>query len=257
MERADSAIRTINRVCDILNSYGEGETMLTLTEISKKIGIPKSTTHRLMEALSSQGLLNRDSDGRSYRLGYQLIRWGILSQNSLDLRNTALPLLRNLAMETGETAVLSVRAANYGIWIETVESKYPVRLAMRIGKPLHLHAGASSKVLWAFLQESEVEQILNEIDLIPLKTNTITQKDKMRQELDKIRQRGYATSFEETDDGVMGVAAPVFNHTGKPIAGIGIVAPVSRISEDKVPEIAKLVINTGRSLSRLLGTGMD
>jgi DNA-binding IclR family transcriptional regulator len=116
-----------------------------------------------------------------------------------------------------------------------------------------LHAGASAKVLWAFLPEPEIKRILDEIDLVPLRPNTITSRVGMCAELAAIRQRGYATSFEETDLGAMGVAAPVCDHTGQVIAGIGIAAPLSRISPEKVQEIAPVVLEAGRELSRLLG----
>lgn len=253
MQRADSSIRTINRVCDILNSFHENETDLTLTEISSRIGIPKSTTHRLIQALKSQELLISENDHQSYRLGFQLIRWGTLAQKSINIRNIALPIMRSLTQITGESSVLSIRIGNTGVWIEMVESEHPVRLELRMGKSLQLHAGASSKVLWAFLPEPEMEQILSEIDLIPVTPNTITDKNKMREELFKGHRLGYVTSFEETDIGAMGIAAPVFDHQCHVIAGIGIVAPNSRISPDQIPEIGKQVIQAGKELSKMMG----
>ncbi len=127
------------------------------------------------------------------------------------------------------------------------------RLAMRVGQSLQLHAGASSKVLWAFLPDEEIERILHEIEYIPLEKNTITDPERMRAELGAIRERGYATSFEETDSGAMGVAAPVYDHAGQAVAGIGIAAPAARIPPARVPEIARTVLEASRELSRRLG----
>ncbi|MEI8130870.1 MAG: IclR family transcriptional regulator [Leptolinea sp.] len=253
MQRADSSMRTINRICDILNSFRENETDLTLTEISSRIGIPKSTTHRLIQSLKSQELLINENDRQSYRLGFQLIRWGTMAQKSINIRNIALPIMRSLTQITGESSVLSIRTGNTGVWIEMVESEHPVRLEMRMGKSLSLHAGASAKVLWAFLPEADMEQILSEIELIPITPNTIIDKNKMREELIKGRNQGYVTSFEETDIAVMGIAAPVYDHHGHVIAGIGIVAPTSRITPEQTPEIGKQVIQAGHDLSKMIG----
>jgi len=253
MPRAPSDLRTINRLCDILNSFTDSERVLTLSEISRKIGLPKSTTYRFLEALQSKGLVYSEPGGRGFHLGYQLIRWGRLAQSSIDLRNYALPVLRNLTDTTGETSILSMRFGNASTWIEMIESPHPVRLAMRIGETLHLHAGASSKVLWAFLPEEEIETILGQIELVALEKNTITDAQQMRDELSLIRERGYATSFEETDVGAMGIAAPVYDHTHRAVAGIGIAAPITRVSEDRVPELAGLIREAGRRLSLRLG----
>lgn len=257
MNKANSANRTINRTCDILNCFSEEELNLTLTEISNQIELPKSTTHRLLDALQSQGLLSYNPSKRCYFLGYTLIRWGALAQSGLDLRNASLPFLRSLTEATDETSILSVRYGNIGMCIEKIESSQPVRLAMNIGQRLALHSGASSKVLWAFLPEKEIEEILDSIDLVPLMTNTITTPERMKEELKKIRKDGYATSFEETDRGAMGIAAPIYDYSGNPIAGIGIAAPISRISRDQVPEYAKKVVDIAKRFSKHMGAVLN
>ncbi len=253
MPQADSTSRAINRVCDILNCFTEREPVLTLTDISRRIGLAKSTSHRFLQALESQGLVTSEPNGRGFRLGYQLIYWGTLAQTSIELRNEALPVLRQLAERTGESAILSIRVGNSATWVEMIESRHPVRLAMKIGQRLHLHAGASSKVLLAFLADEEIEQLLPQIDLTPLEKNTITTQQDLREELHAIRKLGYATSFEETDLGAMGVAAPVYDHSGQVVGGIGIAAPSNRIPPESVPAIAPFILEASHSLSRRLG----
>ncbi len=255
MENESRGISTVNRLCSILNAFSEEKKVLTLTEISRMVSLPKSTTFRLLSALESKGMLTRDADGRNYRLGYTLIQLGILAQNSIELRNLALPVLRKLSEETRETSVLSVldRYNNVGVWVDQIESTQAVHWSRRVGNPLKLHAGASSKVLWAFLPDQDVEAILNQIELTPFLPNTITSKERMRAEIMEIRRCGYAVSFEETDSGAMGVAAPIYNHTNQPVAGIGIIGPVARIFEEQIPEIAGHVLQASQELSRALG----
>jgi IclR family KDG regulon transcriptional repressor len=256
MTVSESRISTLGRVCDILNCFGEEHELLTLTEIARCVALPKSTVHRILTGMECQGMINRDPYGRGFQLGYQLVRWGILAQLSINLRNIALPVMRTLVKQTSETAVLSVRYGNTAIWIETVESDQPVRIALRTGKPLSLHAGASSKILWAFLPEDEIERILGQIDLRPIQVNTITDRQHMLHELKVIRNIGYAVSNEETDQGAMGIAAPVYDHQGNLTAGIGIVAPTSRVTMDKVPAYAQHVLEAGYSLSQRMGATM-
>lgn len=253
MPPVDLGISTLDRVCAILNAFSESTPTLTLTEISRRVGLPKSTTHRMLEALERQGMIIPDPQARGFQIGYQVIRWGTQALNSLDIRKAALPIMRSLAELTHETVVLSCRYGTTAIWLEVIESSYPVRLAMRIGQPLSLHAGASAKVLWGFLSDDEIETILQQIDLTPIQPKTITDRQSMRDELRAIRERGYATSFEETDPGAMGIAAPIFDHTGLTIAGIGIAAPISRIQYDAVPRIAPLIVDAGRQLSQQMG----
>jgi DNA-binding IclR family transcriptional regulator len=253
-----SAGRSIIRIADILNCFSVEEPVHNLTVISKRLALPKSTTHRLLTTLVSQGFLMRDVHGRGYQLGYQLLHWGMVAQAALDLRNEALPILRVLSRSVDETAILTVRDGMRGLYLEIVASSQPVRLMMQVGQRLRLHAGASSKVLLAFLPEAEIERILSAIELLPLTPHTITDPAQVRAELATIRQRGYATSFEETDHGAMGIAAPVYDRAGQPVAGIGIAAPLTRIPPERVAEVAPWVIDASHQLSARLGApGLD
>jgi IclR family KDG regulon transcriptional repressor len=246
-------LRTIRRIATLLNCFSRETPALSLSQISERLSLPRSTTHRLLKAMEAEGFLMRHPATRKYRLGYRLLYWGRQVQDALDLRDMSLPVLQELARSTGETAILSVRDGNEGICLEMVESNQPVRLAMHVGKRLMLHAGASAKVLWAFLPDAELRRILSEIDLVALKPNTITDPDKVYRELMTIREQGYATSFEETDSEAMGIAAPVYDCNGQAVAGIGIAAPISRIPPVQVPRVAPLVVDAGQQVSARLG----
>jgi DNA-binding IclR family transcriptional regulator len=253
MPKADSTIRTINRVCDILNCFNNRITRLTLTEISIKVGIPKSTTHRLLEALKSQGFVNYDAQNRTFQLGYQLIRWGTDAQAGVDVRNISLPYLHELTDITGETSILSIRNGYSGFCLEMIESLHPMHLSMRVGQPLFLHAGSSSKVLWAFIPDEEIENILAHIELVPLMDSTITDEQKMLAELHSIRERGYARSFEETDKDAMGISAPIYDHSNKLVAGVGVIAPISRVTAEVEQKMIEKVVYTAKMISKLMG----
>jgi DNA-binding IclR family transcriptional regulator len=249
----DSPGRGVVRIADVLNCFTVEEPVHNLTAISRRVGLAKSTTHRLVNALVSQGLLMRDVHGRGYQLGYQVLHWGMVAQAGLDLRAEALPILRSLARNVDETAILTVRDGMRGLYLDIVESSHPVRLAMQVGQLLRLHAGASSKVLLAFLPDGEIERILGSIELLKIGPRTITDAGQLRADLAAICRRGYAASFEETDQGAMGIAAPVYDRNGQPLAGIGVAAPLTRIPPERVREVAPLVVAAARQLSERLG----
>lgn len=253
VETIGCGINTLDRVCDILNLFTEEDHVLTLSNISRRLQLPKSTAHRMLAAMLLRGLLIRDPYDRGYQLGFQLLQWGTLARSSLDIRNIALPVMKALVNTINETVVLSMRYGNSAIWVEVVESEQPVRIALRTGKPLSLHAGASSKILWAFLPQEEMEAMFGVIHLAPLFANSIIESEKMRTELKKIRELGYAVSYEETDPGAMGIAAPVYDHLNCLVAGLGMVAPAARVTTDRVEVYAQKVREASVELSRRLG----
>ncbi|MDR3573165.1 MAG: IclR family transcriptional regulator [Anaerolineaceae bacterium] len=253
MIKAESDFRTVSRICSILNSFNNDKAVLTLTEISRRINLPKSTTCRFLQALEGEGMVYSDPGCKGYRLGFQLIHWGTMAQDSIDLREDALPILRHLTETTGESSILSMRFGNVGTWVEIVESRHLLRLAMQVGRSFPLYAGASSKVLLAFLSDPEIERILGGIEFKPIKKNTITDLENLCEELRLTRARGYAVSFEEIDVGAMGIAAPVYDHAGQLAAGIGILAPITRVPEVRVPEMVSFIMEASHELSKRLG----
>jgi IclR family transcriptional regulator, KDG regulon repressor len=254
MPENDHSSRAVERLCTILNVFEDRQPVLTLAEIAAKSGLPKSTTHRMINSLTAHGLIVRDDPALpSYRLGYQLIRWGTLAQDSITLRKIAQPFMRQLVNILNESAVLSICQDSAALWIELVECSQPVRITMRAGVPQPLHAGASSKVLLAFLPEKDGCRYLEQTPLAKLCKNTLTDPQALKNEMRVIRQQGYATSYEETDEGAMGIAAPIFDHQNQLAAGIGIVAPAARILPGQVPGMASRIVSTAHEISRCLG----
>jgi IclR family KDG regulon transcriptional repressor len=247
-----SGVRTVDRAAAILGCFSVGEPFLNLSQISERLGLAKSTAHRLLTAMVENGFLSRGSD-RSYCLGYQFIYWATIVEGAFDLRALARPFLERLNAATGETAILTVLEDHWVVCVEKVESTRTVRLAMPIGKRRWPHAGASAKILMAYMRPEEIADTISSLGLPRLMINTITEPEALKGELERVRCRGYATSFEETDEGTMGVAAPVFDHSNSAVAGIGIACPISRCAQEDVPELARLVTDAARELSAQLG----
>jgi DNA-binding IclR family transcriptional regulator len=227
-----TSVKTVDRLVRILDSFSSSKLSWSLTELSEHLDLPKSTLHRFLRSLEAHGLLRQDEDSKQWHLGYHLFVWGNLAERSTALRDVARPVLRDLVAETGEMALLTVYHAQEVVCVEKVESRHSVRLALEVGSRRPPHAGASSKVLMAYLPEDEIEGIIRDQGLPQLCANTVTSRDDLDAELTRIREQGFAQSVEETDVGAWGVATPVRDWDGAVVAAIGVAGPTSRFGED-------------------------
>jgi IclR family KDG regulon transcriptional repressor len=252
-----TSLQILDRISLILDCFTPDESVQTFTGICTRTGLPKSTTHRLLTALETRGYLMPSADRSGYQLGHRLLHLGMIAQTATNLQTEARPIMVKLAEAIKESVILSVLDGDVGICLEMVECQQPVRLTMRPGQRLPLHVGASSKVLWSFLPEADILHILGSLVLTRYMPNTITDPQALLAELRVTGKRGYATSFEERDAGAMGIAAPVYNHQRRPVAGLGIAAPLARISPEQVPLYAPIVIDFARQLSVRLGAPQE
>lgn len=249
-----SPVKTVDRLVEILNSFSLQQPEWSLGELSAHLGIPKSTLHRFLLALEAHGIVLHNPRNRRWRLGYRLLVWGHLASAHNGLRLIARPIMEELAAETGETILLTVYDNLGVLCIEKVDSAHAVRLTMEVGSRRPPHAGASSKILMAYLPETEIEAII-ERGLPKLCTNTITDPDELRTELARIRRQGYAISKEETDIGAWGVATPIWDQYGEVIAAIGIAGPLFRLTGERTHQYVEKCRWAAQRISVLLSGG--
>jgi DNA-binding IclR family transcriptional regulator len=238
---------------EVLDCFSKDRPAWSLSELSARLGLPKSTLHRFLTGLEHHGLLRRGQDDGRWRLSYRLFIWGSLAADSTGIRHVALPILSGLAETTGETVLLTEYHAGEVICIDKVETNHSVRIALEVGQRRTPHAGASSKVLMAYLPEAEIAQIIREKGLPRYCAGTITDPDQLRRELAQIRVCGYAVSYEETDRGAWGIATPVRNWEGAVVAAIGIAGPTVRFSDEQAQRYVGLCCEAAARVSTLLG----
>jgi DNA-binding IclR family transcriptional regulator len=215
--------------------FGADQPEWGTSEVARAARLPVPTAHRILAALTGRRYLARDERTRRFRLGPAALELGGRARAVLDLRQAALPVLRRLARETDETALLTVPNSerDRSVCLERVESSQPLRLSVEPGRRLPLHAGASQKALLAFLAEEEIERVAAG-SLERLCGATITDADALRANLAEVRERGWAISFEETNVGVWGVAVPLLDEDGTAVAAVGLAGPSARLSPDEV-----------------------
>lgn len=253
-------MRLADRIVDLLYCLQSDGSGIGVTEIALKVGLPKSTTHRLLQALERRSLVVQDDRTQRYTLGLGLLAMAstVLQQRNLFLlpAHKDMERLRDLS---GETVCLHVPLGLERVCISQVESPHAIRYTMEIGKPMPLYGGATGKLLLAYMPDRVVDQVVQMTGLAPLTPNTITDPLQLREELRTVRTQGYAVSFEETAPLVAAAAAPVRDGRGQVIASVTLYGPRMRLTEERMPGLLPELLATARSISdsmcRPLGAG--
>lgn len=226
---------------------------LTVHEISKQLGYSQATTYRLVRTLVRYGFLRQLQGTSQYSLGLKALRMGLITQDAFHLSEITFPFMRELSNVTKETVLLTVVDGTQGMCLAKVESDGPIRLSLRPGASLPLHSGASTKILMAYLDEAERDEIIKKEGLKRFTPNTITSSKKLKAHLTEIRRKGYAISDQEVDPGVRAVGAPIFNGSGGLVAGLSVAGLIHRIDKKRLLSLSRLVVQYAQKISNELG----
>lgn len=235
-QSSDDTLKGVARAAEVLNYFSFDRSVLGLATASHVLGVPRSTAYRLLRSLEGAGLLVYDTDREVYRLSLAVARLGQVALAGVDLRTVARPRLQRLVEQTGESALLLVVESLSAIVIDMVPSGHPLKLTFPVGTPWPLHAGASNQVLLAHMEREAIQQVLRRA-LPRITDRTITDPERLRAVLARIRRRGYAYTVGELSPGVAGVAAPVISG-GQLMGAVAVAGPASRLPATRVPEVA-------------------
>ena len=250
-------IQVLDRALAILDTLSVEGPDLSLAEISHKLGLHKSTAHRLMMVLDRHKLIERNSVNGRYRLGLKLFELGTRAVSQLDLRERARPFLEKLVLEASETVHLCILDDSEVVYLDKVEPARSVRMATSVGRRNPAHCTAVGKAIMAYQSEAQVEEIVRKQGLRAMTANTITSFAELKKELNAVRERGYAVDNEEIEEGVRCVGCVVRNFSGEPLAAISISAPSFRLTKEKVKDVARSVVEVASALSAELGFKND
>ncbi|MGH9292043.1 MAG: IclR family transcriptional regulator [Acidimicrobiales bacterium] len=226
--------QVLDRTFAILGVFAESTPEWSTSEIARALELPVPSVHRILSALRRLGYVSQDPQTKRFCLGAGALSLGTRARAVADLRTVALGPLRQLSRQLDETALLTGLSPgrDSSVCLERVESLLPLRLSVEPGHQLPLHAGASQKALLAFMPEVEVRAVLGG-ELARLCRSTITDPRRLDAELQLTRERGFASSCEETNLGVWGVAVPIVSHADVTCA-VGVAGPMARLSNEIV-----------------------
>jgi IclR family KDG regulon transcriptional repressor len=249
--KTSDALRSVGIALDIIDALA-AEPELGVSELSRRLGIAKSTAHRTCAVLAARGLLDRTPDG-AYRLGLRLVEYGSLATERTAVRDRGLPLLVELRNALGETVQIGVPAGGDVVYIERVEGRRALRYATNARRS-PIHRSSAGKVLAAY-NPAMVEARLR--DGLPPNTGyTIVVPEVLREELERVRRRGYARSVDETEIGMASLAVPVHVPLDGPVvAAISMIGPTTRLVGDHEAHHVSVLHAGARKLSDSIEKG--
>ncbi len=237
-------------ILEILANYSEG---LGITEISEKADLHKSTVHRLLSTLIYKGYVVQDLDTNRYKITFKLFDLGSKKIEKIDLLSASRLYTKKLMESINEVVHLVIREGSQVVYIDKVEANNTIRMASRVGKRSPMYCTSVGKAILAHLPRYEMMEIWDKSKIGKLTDYTITDLGKMDIELKKIKELGYAVDNEENEIGVRCVGAPIFNRYGEVEAAISISGPTTRITENRIKDIAKEVSYYATLISKELG----
>lgn len=244
--------RLLDRAVLLLKILATGPVEKRLADFSET-GLHKSTALRLLEALRRHGLVSVDPESGRYRLGLGLYELGLAAVSRLDVSQCAPPFLEALVADTGESASLGIFEDPEVVHILRVESPQPLRLPSLAGRRSPAYCTGIGKAVLAHLETDRLEKYLSEVRLHPRTPRTIPTIEGLRQDLKRVRSRGWSLDDEEIFPGLRCVAAPIFNLDGRVIAGVSVAGPTSRLTKDRLSEVSMKVMAAAAEVSRRLG----
>jgi IclR family transcriptional regulator, KDG regulon repressor len=253
MKNENSGVQSINRALSVLEAFPKYGPEIGLSELSRYLGLNKTTTYRILKTMESQGYVSRSPIGRSYRLGVRVFELGEFYQSQLDVRQFALPYLRNVTERTREATFLCIRDGNDALCIERVEAQHGNEyFALRVGGRQPLHSGGASRALLLGMSEKEVEDYAVETGLPAYTPNTITSLSRLKEDILQTRKLGYALSNEDMTVGIVAIGVPVRDYSGKVVAAISI-SGIAQSLRQRLPELSSEIIRTASLISSHMG----
>jgi len=240
------SIRAVERALDVLMCFTSQTPELSMTEISEMIGINKSTVHRLLATLEGKRFVERDAITGVYRPGIRLVQLAFLTLEHNDLRRLAAPFLHNLCEQFRENVNLSVLDDTDVVYLDVIEGTQRVKLAAAPGQRLPAFCTASGKAILAFLPKEKLGDILAR-GLTKYTQNTITAEEAFLDNLRQTRERGYAISEQEFEDGINAIAAPICH---QPIASVSVAGPAYRLTRERMIEIGPELLTTVKKIAQ-------
>ena len=251
--RRDSArLSSVTTAIHLLKTFSADNEDLGISELAKRLGVAKSTVHRLASALLDEGLLQQNRETGRYCLGVGLFALGSLVRARLDVTSEARHVLSELRDKTLENVRLAVLERQSAVLLHDFESPQTLRLRSGTGQLRPAYCSAEGLVLLSGLREPELTQSLAQ----PRSRRTpatVTEDDALRAEIRKVKRQGFAIEDEICDEGTRCIAAPIYNGEGRIVAAVGVAGPRIRIRKSQFPKLAQTVVAAAEQVSERLG----
>ena len=245
MASTDGMLKKGLNLLEALGGYPDG---VGVSRVAKDAALPVSTTYRLLNDLVASGFVSFDPETRRYYLGLKVFELSRRVSLTKGLSEVALPVMRKLSEEVGESVFMGVREGADVLLVERVVGPSRIQVNDNVGSRVPLHSLAQGKSILAFLPEDEREELIKGMTLEPETPRTITDPDKLRDELETTRERGWASVDGEHDEWVRAIAAPILDARDRPVAAVAIAAPAFRVPMRELKKHAPALLNAVRDI---------
>ncbi|MBX3608746.1 MAG: IclR family transcriptional regulator [Hydrogenophaga sp.] len=241
------------RLLDLLDLLVREARPLSLPEAVAACGWPKPTVHRMLAQLEAGGWLQREPDGRRYGLASRLLRLGEGALGASTQHGVRHAVLRQLVADIGESCNLTALSGAEVVYLDRVESAFPLRLELRPGTRVPLHCSASGKLFLAHLHAARRQALLDNLTLSRHTAATLTEREALDAELATIRRQGHAFDAEEFVDGLVCIAVPVRASGERAVrCALALQAPSARVSLADLPQFLPRLTQAAQALARTL-----
>jgi DNA-binding IclR family transcriptional regulator len=247
-----ASIQSVDRAARILKVLASGPRRLGVSEISDRLGLARPTVHGLLQTLQAHGFVEQDRDSDKYQLGAGLLQLGNSYLDLNELRSRSLAHAERLAGRADAAVRVGVTHGASVVIVHHVFRPDSTLQILEVGAELPLHASALGKAMLAYAPDYALDDLLAE-PLTRLTSRTVTPAT-LREQLDEVRERGFARERDEAILGESSIASPIFDHSGHAVGAIGIVGETDRILPRRPPkQLSAAVIEAARGISRELG----
>jgi DNA-binding IclR family transcriptional regulator len=237
----------------ILELVGRSKDGLKHLDIAKALNIPKGSLSLLLSDLVGSEFLTIGEDDKRYRVGHKILVLAGRYLADLDIIKASQPFIRNVIAATNESCGLAMIMGTEAMIVWREETLEPLKWDFKIGDQNPIYASAHGKAILAFYSREELDRYFSTVELVPITSHTITDKEILLRELEAIRNGAIAYSREENYDGITSMAVPVFNNMRRVIASLGTPVPSQRFSREKEAVIGEALKEAAALLSRELG----
>jgi DNA-binding IclR family transcriptional regulator len=251
-QSGEKRLSSVATAIALLKAFSEDEVDIGVSTLARRLGIAKSTVHRLATTLVSEGMLEQNPENGKYRLGIALFGLGALVRRRMDVSTEAKPYLFDLRETTGETVHLAILDRTEIMYVYNLESMQAIRMRSDIGVRKPAYCTAEGLAILAFQPAAVIDDIIAR-GLKARTPRTNTDPGRFREGLASVRERGYAIEDEESEAGMRSLAAPIRNGAGEVVAAVGIAGPVQRLPDEALASFAPHVLKTADAISVRLG----
>ncbi|MGV6805680.1 MAG: IclR family transcriptional regulator [Ruegeria sp.] len=251
-ESSAGTMQSLDRALGVLTSVARLE-RASLSELSREVGVPTATTHRILVTLQKHGFVSFNTERQEWMIGVEAYRTGASFLRHNSVVEIGRSVLRRLMLDSGETANLAVPDGSEVVFVGQVETSNPIRAFFPPGARTPMYASGTGKAILAAMDEANRKKVLDGAELEQFTPNTCATLPGLLKDLEDTRTRGWSYDREERHAGMSCIGAAIFNDKGEPCAGVSVSGPSARFHSERATDLATCVVNVAEEITRLSG----